>query len=64
MPYEQMLKAAAPVKVKFDELLDTILVKLKSRGVSSSKKTGLKSVERGTKKVQVDYAGNFAFGQT
>ena len=59
MSYEQMMKVASGVKVKFDELLDTICQRMMTtHGVKSVIKTGLKGKDRGQKKVTVDYAGD------
>jgi hypothetical protein len=58
MPYEQMMKPANVVKIEFDKILDTIKQRLENHGVQSVMKTGLKGIERGLKKVTVDYAGD------
>jgi len=58
MPYEQALKAAAPIKEEFDTILDTIQQKLIELGVTAIHKTCLKGAERGKKKVAVDYGGD------
>ena len=51
MPFEQALKAAAPIKKEFDTILAKIQQKLIDLGVTAVHTTNLKGAERGKKKV-------------
>lgn len=58
MPYDQMQRAALPVKEEFDRLLEHIRTKLEGSGAQAVHFSALKGKERGEKKVRVHYAGD------